>query len=143
MSNLEKQARRRWFLEARASGAASNPFRRAIFATLGVLLTLLIAAAIWSISGVVFSVFAAAFITLGLDPLVRWFEKFMKRGLAILTVIILFIVVVVGMLWLVLPLLVTQATELIKSLPAMLADLRSQDWYQDVSSGTGGELSTI
>ncbi len=143
MSNLEKQARRRWFLESRASGAASNPFRRAILATLGVLLVLLISAAIWSISGVVFSVFAAAFITLGLDPLVRWFEKFMKRGLAILTVIILFIVVVVGMLWLVLPLLVTQATELIKSLPAMLADLRSQDWYQDVSSGSGGVLSSI
>ena len=43
----------------------SNAFRRAILATLGVLLVLLLSAAVASISGVVFSVFAAAFITLG------------------------------------------------------------------------------
>ena len=49
--------------------------------------------------------FAATFITLGLDPLVRWFQRRgMKRGVAILTVIILLILVIAGMLWIVLPL---------------------------------------
>ena len=48
-------------------------------------------------SGVVFSVFAAVFITLGLDPLVRWFQRRgLKRGVAIVTVIVLFVLVIVG-----------------------------------------------
>jgi predicted PurR-regulated permease PerM len=122
----------------------SNAFRRAILATLGVLLVLLLSAAVASISGVVFSVFAAAFITLGLDPLIRWFQRRgMKRGIAILTVILLFVVVVIGLLWLLLPLIIEQAGELFASLPQMFADLQAQQWYQDAAAGTGGILSTI
>ena len=84
---------------------ANRPFQWAFVATLGVVVALALTAAFASISSVVFSVLAAAFITLGLDPLVRWFERRgMKRGAAIVTVIILFILVIAGMLWLVLPL---------------------------------------
>jgi len=130
--------------DATARPFASNPFRRAILATLGVLLVLLLSTAVASISGVVFSVFAAAFITLGLDPLIRWFQRRgMKRGIAILTVILLFVVVVIGLLWLLLPLIIEQATELFASLPQMFADLQSQQWYQDAAAGTGGMISTI
>ena len=56
--------------------------------------TKLLRAAIVSLSTVVFSVFAAIFVTLGLDPLVRFFQRRgMTRGWAILTVIILFVLV--------------------------------------------------
>jgi predicted PurR-regulated permease PerM len=123
---------------------ANRPFVWAFIATLGVLVALAIAAAILSISSVVFSVFAAVFVTLGLDPLVRWLQRRgMKRGFAIVTVIILFILVVAGLLWLVLPLVITQAVAFVQSLPAAYANLQEQEWFQEASSGTGGVLSTI
>ena len=89
---------------------SDRPLVWSFIATLGVLLGLALAWTLLSLSGVLFSVFAAGFITLGLDPLVRWFQRRgMKRGVAILTVIILFILVIAGMLWIVLPLVITQA----------------------------------
>jgi predicted PurR-regulated permease PerM len=130
---------------ARSSNLMANrPFQWAFIATLGVVLALGIAAAIASISSVVFSVFAAVFITLGLDPLVRWLQRRgMKRGLAIVTVIVLFILVIVGMLWLVLPLVVTQAAAFIRTLPGAYADLQSEEWFQEAQAGTGGVLGSI
>ena len=130
---------------ARAANLMANkPFVWAFIATLGVLVALAIAAAVASISGVVFSVFAAAFITLGLDPLVRWFERRgMRRGLAIVTVIVLFVLVIAGMLWLVLPLVITQAADFINSLPKAYANLQSQEWFQEAQAGTGGVLGSI
>lgn len=123
---------------------ADRPFVWAFVATLGVLLALALASALASLASVVFSVFAAVFITLGLDPLVRWFERRgMRRPLAILTVIILFVLVIGGLLWLVLPLFISQAASFIRSLPAMYQDLQAQDWFQEAQSGTGGVLDTV
>ncbi|WP_448808208.1 AI-2E family transporter [Agromyces bauzanensis] len=122
----------------------NRPFVWAFVATLGVLVALAIASAIVSISSVVFSVFAAVFVTLGLDPLVRWFQRRgMRRSLAILTVIILFVLVIAGLLWLVLPLVISQAASFIQSLPAMYQELQTQDWFQEAQSGTGGILGTV
>ena len=67
----------------------------------------------------------------------------MKRGVAILTVIILFILVIAGLLWIVLPLVITQAVSLVKALPQMYANLQQQQWFIDASSGSGGVLTTI
>jgi predicted PurR-regulated permease PerM len=130
--------------ERAANLMANKPFAWAFIATTGVLVALAIAWAVGSISGVVFSVFAAAFVTLGLDPLVRWFERRgLRRGFAILTVIILFVLVIAGLLWLVLPLVVTQAVAFVQSLPTAYANLQEQQWFQDASSGSGGVLSTV
>lgn len=123
---------------------ANRPFQWAFIATLGVLVALGITAAFVSISSVVFSVLAAAFVTLGLDPLVRWFQRRgLKRGAAIVTVIILFIVVIAGMLWLVLPLVITQTAAFIRMAPDLLAEMRAQDWYQEASTASGGVLNAI
>ncbi|MFE5670207.1 AI-2E family transporter [Agromyces sp. NPDC056523] len=123
---------------------ANRPFVWAFIATAGVLVALAIAAALLSLSGVVFSVFAAIFITLGLDPLVRWFERHgMRRGFAIVTVILLFVVVIAGMLWLLVPLVISQAAAFIASLPDLYAKLQQQDWYQDAVSGSGGVIGNV
>ncbi len=122
----------------------NRPFQWAFIATLGVVLAFGIAAAFASMSNVVFSVLAAAFITLGLDPLVRWFQRRgMKRGVAIVTVIILFILVIAGMLWLVLPLVITQAAAFVNGLPAMYQEMQKQDWFIDMQSGSGGVLGAV
>ena len=46
-------------------------------------------------------------------------------------------------LWLVLPLVITQAVTLIESLPQMYANLQQQQWFIDASSGSGGVLTTV
>ncbi|MFD4422529.1 AI-2E family transporter [Agromyces sp. NPDC058484] len=148
MKSIERRAREAGPNATRRARAAdlmaNHPFRWAFIAALGVIVAIGIVSAILSISGVVFSVFAAVFITLGLDPLVRWFQRRgMKRGLAIVTVIVLFVLVIAGMLWLVLPLVIGQAVTFVQSLPDMLANLQSQEWYQEAVSGTGGVLGTI
>ncbi|HET6672590.1 MAG TPA: AI-2E family transporter [Agromyces sp.] len=148
MKSIERRAREADPKTSRQTRAgnlmANHPFRWAFIAALGVMVAVGIVSAILSISGVVFSVFAAIFITLGLDPLVRWFERRgMKRGLAIVTVIVLFILVIAGMLWLVLPIVIGQAASFIESVPQMLTNLQSQDWYQEAQAGTGGIIGTI
>lgn len=95
MKRIERRAREAetdaGLRSRQASLIADHPFRWAFIATLGVIVAVGITSAILSISGVVFSVFAAVFITLGLDPLVRWFQRRgMKRGFAIVTVIVFF-----------------------------------------------------
>lgn len=123
---------------------SERPLVWSFIATIGVLLGLALAWTLLNLSGVLFAVFAATFITLGLDPLVRWFQRRgMKRGLAILTVIILFIVVIAGLLWLVVPLVVTQAADFIQAIPSMLKELQSQDWFKNASSSSGGVLASI
>lgn len=130
--------------ERAANMMANRPLVWAFIATIGVLLGLALAWTLLNLSGVLFSVFAATFITLGLDPLVRWFQRHgMKRGGAILTVIILFILVIAGMLWIVVPLVVGQAATFIDQIPSMLADLRAQDWFKEASSGSGGVLASV
>lgn len=123
---------------------ADQPYRWALIATLGVLTGLALAYAVVSISSVVFSIFAAAFVTLGLDPLIRWFERRgLRRGWAILVVNLLLVIVIAAVLWLVLPLLINQTVAFFKQLPEMLADVRTQQWYIDASTGSGGALSTV
>ncbi|HEX6366183.1 MAG TPA: AI-2E family transporter [Agromyces sp.] len=123
---------------------ADHPFRWAFIATLGAIVAIGIVSMLLSISGVVFSVFAAVFITLGLDPLVRWFQRHgMKRGIAIVTVIVLFILVIAGLMWLVLPLVINQAITFIDALPDLYAGLQQQQWYKDAQAGTGGIIGTI
>ncbi|KQQ93073.1 hypothetical protein ASF62_15095 [Leifsonia sp. Leaf325] len=144
MTNLQQKARRDKVVKTSTSLIANKPFQWAFVATLGVLLALGLAAAASAVSSVIFSVFAAVFVTLGLDPLVRWFERRgMRRGAAIVTVIILFVLVIVGLLWLVLPLVIGQAAQFVQDAPSMLADLQKQQWFIDASNGSGGVLSTV
>jgi len=148
VKRIERHAReaeqRSSLRERHANLMANRPFVWAFIATLGLLLAVGLALTVLQMSSVVFSVFAAIFITLGLDPLVRWFQRRgMKRGVAIVTVILLFVLVIAGLLWLVLPVVITQAVAFVEQLPQMYKDLQSQQWFQDAQSGTGGIVGTI
>jgi len=148
VKSIERRAReaeeRSSLRERHANLIANRPFVWAFIATLGLLLAVGLALTLLQMSSVLFSVFAATFITLGLDPLVRWFQRRgMKRGVAIVTVILLFVLVIAGLLWLVLPLVITQAVTFVEQLPQMYKDLQSQQWFQDAQSGTGGIIGTI
>lgn len=118
---------------------SNNPFRWAFVATLGVMLALLLAATIRNLQDVLLAVFIASFIALGLDPLIRFFERRgMKRPLAILTVILLVVAVVVGIVWIIVPPLVTQSVQLMKSLPKDTLNIINQPWFEQLNTTTNG-----
>lgn len=123
---------------------ANDPFKWAFIATLGVLLALLLATTITNLNQVLLSVFVAAFIALGLEPTLQRFEKWgMKRGQAILSVILILVVVFVGLIWLVVPPMINQAAEIITSLPANTSSIATQEWFITLNTQTGGVLGNI
>ena len=121
---------------------SAGPFRFGFVTTLGVLLALLLGAAIASLSTALTLIFVAFFICLGLYPTVRRLEGrgFSRTG-AVLTVIGAFILVVALLLWLVVPIAVDQLGQLFRYLPQGFADIESQPWFQTVNAAFGGALT--
>ncbi|MFB2581660.1 AI-2E family transporter [Herbiconiux sp. P15] len=120
----------------------SGPFRFGFVATLGVLLALLLGAAITSLSTALTLIFVAFFVCLGLYPTVRRLEarKFSRTG-AVLTVIAGFLVVVALLLWLVIPIVVDQLGQLFSYLPSGYNRIQDQQWFVDVNDAFGGALT--
>jgi predicted PurR-regulated permease PerM len=84
-------------------------------------------------------VFFAMFATVGLDPLIRWFQRRgMRRGWAIVTVIVLIVAVLVAIVGVVVPLIVQQISFLASAVPKEVATLRSQGWFDSVNASTNG-----
>lgn len=123
---------------------AEHPIRWGFRVALGLLAAALLALVVVNLSDVLLSVFIAAFVALGLDPLIRWFERRgMSRPSAIVTVLILFIAVVVGIVWILVPPVVDQATSLITNLPGQVRALEDSGWFERVDETTNGLASAL
>jgi predicted PurR-regulated permease PerM len=121
-----------------------HPVRWGFLVALGLLIAALLALVVVNLSDVLLSVFVAAFVALGLDPLIRWFERHgMSRPSAIVTVLILFIAVVVGIVWILIPPVVDQATSLISNLPGQVRALEDSGWFERVDATTNGLASSL
>ena len=119
----------------------SGPFRFGFFTTLGVLLALVLGAAIGNLGYPLTLIFFALFVSLGLYPVVLKLESFkMSRTVAVLIVMGAFVVIVALLLWLVIPVLVEQITLLIHNLPSGLNDIEHQDWFISVNETFHGGL---
>lgn len=109
--------------------------------TLGVLGAALTGAMLYGLRSIIFSVFLAMFATVGLDPLIRWFQRRgMSRAWAIVTVILLIIAVLVAIIWVVVPLLVHQISNLAHVLPAEITRLRNEGWFDTADDSSNGLL---
>ncbi|RFA21177.1 AI-2E family transporter [Subtercola boreus] len=109
--------------------------------TLGGLLALLLGLAVSSIATVLVYLAAALFIGLGLDPVVRAIERRgVKRVWAITIVFAAFVLILVGMLFLVVPVAITEGAALISSLPTSVEGLGSQPWFSALNSSVGGVI---
>ncbi|ANF30328.1 hypothetical protein A0130_00290 [Leifsonia xyli] len=94
---------------------------------------------LYGLRSILFSVFFAMFATVGLDPLVRWFQRRgMKRGWAIVTVILLVVALLIAIVWVIVPLIVQQIAFLADAVPKEVATLRSQGWFESVNESTNG-----
>ncbi|MGH1548329.1 AI-2E family transporter [Leifsonia poae] len=94
---------------------------------------------VYGLRSILFSVFFAMFATVGLDPLIRWFQRRgMKRGWAIVTVILLIVAVLIAIIWVIVPLIVQQIAFLADAVPKEVATLRSEGWFDSVNASTNG-----
>jgi predicted PurR-regulated permease PerM len=121
-----------------------RPFRWGFTVTLGVLLGLAVGGAAMGISGVLLLVFAALFISFGLDPLVQSLQRrgFSRTG-AVATVAVAVALFVILVLWWVIPFAIRQATLLRAALPAYFDNLTHSSWSDSVDFGTNGLLKLL
>lgn len=127
-----------------SNSISSRPYRWGFVVTLGVLSAALLALAAVGLKSVLLSVFIAVFVALGLDPLIRWFQRRgLKRAWAIVTVIVLFILVVAGIVLILIPPVVGQAVSLVANIPSFVSNLRDAGWFEAVNEQSGGVAATI
>lgn len=123
-----------------------SPLLFGFVVTLGALGAIATGYMLYGLRSIIFSVFLAAFATVGLDPLIRWFQRHgMKRAWAIVTVILLIVGVLVAIVWVVVPLIVTQIANIATAIPAEVEKLRAEGWFDatnDASNGVLGQALT-
>lgn len=83
---------------------------------------------LWILQGTLLVILASFVLAIGFQPAIGWFEKRgMRRGLGLALVLMGFLVVFGGLLALALPLIVSQAAEMLEELPAFIERLQSGD----------------
>lgn len=119
-----------------------GPFGFGFVSTLGVLLALLVGAAIVSLSTALTLIFVALFICLGLYPTVRRLERRgLSRAGAVLVVLGGFLLVVALLVWLIVPIVIEQSGELVAYLPAGFDQIEHQPWFIELNETFGGILT--
>ncbi|MCS5713947.1 AI-2E family transporter [Herbiconiux sp. CPCC 205716] len=118
-------------------GVRINAFRIGLVGGLGVLLSLVIGAAVTQLSTVLIYIGVALFLALGLDPLVSWLERRMPRPLAIVIVFAAVIGLFAGLLFAVIPLVVDQAGNLFRQFPQLVTDFEQSDFVATVQTNLG------
>jgi predicted PurR-regulated permease PerM len=99
---------------------------------------------LYGLRSIIFTVFLAMFATVGLDPLIRWFQRRgMKRSWAIVTVILLVIGVLVAIIWVVVPLVASQISFLATAIPKEVATLRDEGWFDSANATSNGVLGQL
>ncbi|MFB0833687.1 AI-2E family transporter [Arthrobacter halodurans] len=115
------------------------PVAQGFTVALGVLLAIALAGSLILLRGVAFDVFAGLFIALAINPLIRLLVRAgFSRGQAVLAVALGFAVVAVVALTLIVPAALRQAEQLVRGLPAGLANLADQPWVEDLNAVTSG-----
>ena len=119
----------------------TGPFRFGFITTLGVLLALLLGAALSSLGYALTLIFFALFVSLGLYPVVLRLESFgLSRLVAVLIVMAGFVVVVALLVWMIVPVIVEQTGELLKYVPTGIDRIEEQDWFVGLDGFFGGAL---
>ena len=109
-----------------------NPFRTALVATLGVGVGLLIIAAVQGLATILLYVGTALFLSLGLDPVVSFFERRgFPRWLAVTLTVMGILGLFVGVVLIVLPIIVEQVSQLVKQMTTLINQLNQQGAYED------------
>lgn len=112
-----------------------SPFRTALVATLGVGLGLMLIGSIESLSTILLYVGTALFLSLGLDPIVRWIERRgLPRWAAVLITILAVLTAFAGIILMIVPIIVAQVSQLIGTVQSLV---ESGTWSNPVEELRG------
>lgn len=121
-----------------------SPFGAGFLLTLGALVAIMLGIAVTNIATIIIYIALAMFAALGLDPVLKWFERRnVKRPWAITIVFLIFGVLGAGLIWLVVPTLVDQISEFITGIPATIANFETTDTYAWLEGIFGPGLTTL
>lgn len=126
------------------TGTTSAPIARGFKTTIGVLIALLLAASLSALNNVVFSVVAAMFIALALNPLIGMLQRRgLSRGKAITVITLVFALLAATFLAILVPMAIRQTAALITYLPGGLAELSTQSWVTRLNEVTNGGVDAV
>ncbi|GAA4265186.1 AI-2E family transporter [Frondihabitans peucedani] len=112
-----------------------NPYRLGLFGGLGVLTAVLIGTALGELSTILTYVGVAIFLALGLDPVVQWFEvRKVPRPLAITIVMVAVLLAFVGVVFAIVPTIVSQTTDLVNNLANYLQSVTAKQFVDNLQS---------
>lgn len=123
-----------------------KPFRLGFVAALGVALALLLVTMVGSLATVLTYIGVAFFVSLGLAPAVAFLvRRRFPKWAALVTVVIIFLGVIVGVVWAVLPSLIDQTSSFIRGLPDLVKNITTEPWFIWITQqiGTSVDLTAI
>lgn len=121
-----------------------SPFSVGFLLTFGGLGALLLGLALANIATVLIYIAFAMFAALGLEPVIKWFERHnIKRGWAMTIVFLGFGVILAGIFFLFVPTLVQQVTEFFKGIPATITAFEASETFAWLESVFGDGLGTL
>ncbi|GAA2041122.1 AI-2E family transporter [Agromyces tropicus] len=113
-------------------------FRIGFVGAIGVLVALFIGGIVGQLSTVILYIALALFLALGLDPIVSWLQRRgMPRWVAILIVFAFVIGLFVGLIATIVPIVVTQITEVVTNWDTIVEDVKQSALVGWISSLTG------
>lgn len=119
-----------------------NPFRTALVATLGVGLGILLIGSVESLSTVLLYLGTALFISLGLDPVISFFERRkLPRWLAVLVTILGVLGIFASIVLIVLPIIIEQIGQLVRQITRLVQS--SNDIWGDLRTWLGGVFPAL
>lgn len=122
----------------------NRPFVVGFLLTLGALAALVLGFAVRDLATVWVYIAFALFIALGLDPLVRRLEGAgLSRAWSIVVVFFGFALVIGGVLWLIIPTVVTQIAQFVSNLPGAIRDFQRSDMYAWIDDRFGAQAQTL
>lgn len=127
--------------QAPVSLAQKSPLKFGYILTIGVLSAFATALALYQLRSIVFSVFLAMFVAVGINPLIRWLHnKGFSRPSAIVTSIVLLTFIIFGIFWLLVPVFLQQIQFLTTILTQDLATLHQKPWFASLNAISQGKL---
>ena len=115
-----------------------SPFYIGFVAALGVFAAYGLVLAVTRISSVLILLVTSLFLALGLDPMVQWIQaRGPRRGVAVAIVLVLVIGVFAGVLALIVPPVVIEATELAEQAPDLVNNLLQNDQLRRLDNQYG------
>lgn len=129
----------------RSLGVGLNrPFALGFLLTLGGLVAFAVGMAFTDLITIWIYIAFALFAALGLDPLVRRLVRAgVGRAWSIVIVFFAFAIVMVGVLWLVIPTVVTQIAQFFRDLPAMINGFQSTEVYLWLRDQFGDQVPAL